>query len=334
MTPMKRFPAFRIHADEADTRAGIELVDLEQLSDGDVIIRVHYSSVNYKDALAGTGKARILRRSPLVGGIDLAGEVVMSSSNRFAPGDTVLVNGSGLSEVHDGGYAGYARVPADWIVPLPAKLNLDEAMIIGTAGFTAALCIHMMQQNHQLPEAGPVLVTGASGGVGSFAVHLLARLGYEVVAATGTPGADGYLRKLGAQEVIARDEVEIGRDLLGKARWAGAIDNVGGKTLSSVVRSTRPWGNVASVGIAGGSSFQLSTMPFIIRGVNLLGVSSSNCPQSLRRHIWERLGEDLRPGQIRSIHAQTVYLEDLPDVFTRLLNNEIRGRVLVKVLDS
>ena len=330
---MKRFPAFRIHVEGAETRAGIELLDLEQLSDGDVVIRVHYSSVNYKDALAGTGQARILRRSPLVGGIDLAGEVVHSSSTQFSPGEPVLVNGSGLSEVHDGGYAGYARVPVDWVVPLPAGLGLNEAMIVGTAGFTAALCIHLMQQNHQHPEAGPVLVTGASGGVGSFAVDLLGRLGYEVVAVTGTLGAREYLRKLGAHEVMDREDIETGGDMLEKARWAGAIDNVGGETLSSVVRSTRPWGNVVSVGIAGGTRFQLSTMPFIIRGVNLLGVSSSNCPQNLRRHIWERLGGDLRPGHIESIHAQTVHLKDLPDVFARLLNNGIMGRVLVEVSD-
>ena len=328
---MERFSAFRIHAEGDETRAGVESVGLEQLSDGEVVIRVHYSSVNYKDALAGTGKAKILRRSPLVGGIDLAGKVVQSSSARFSRGDPVLVNGSGLSEVHDGGYAEYARIPADWVVPLPEGLSLSQAMIIGTAGFTAALCIHLMQENHQYAEAGPVVVTGASGGVGSFAIDLLHKLGYETVAATGSPGAHQYLQELGADTVVAREEIEVGRGVLEKARWAGAIDNVGGETLSHLVRTTKPWGNVVSVGIAGGTGFQLSTMPFIIRGVNLLGVSSSNCPQELRKHIWKRLGSDLRPRHLATIHAQTVRLGDLPSVFAKLLNNEIQGRVLVNV---
>ena len=329
---MDRFSAFRIHAEGDETRAGIEMLGLEQLSAGDVVIRVHYSSVNYKDALAGTGKAKILRRSPLVGGIDLAGEVVESSCTRYSPGDQVLVNGSGLSEVHDGGYAEFARIPSDWVVPLPVGLSLSQAMIIGTAGFTAALCIHLMQQNHQQADSGPVVVTGASGGVGSFAVDLLHKLGYEVTAVTGSFEAHEYLRELGAREVVARERIEVGGAMLEKACWAGAIDNVGGETLSHLVRATKPWGNVVSVGIAGGTGFKLSTMPFIIRGVNLLGVSSSNCPQGLRKHIWQRLGTDLHPEHMAKIHARTAQLEELPDVFTRLLNNDFRGRVLVKIL--
>ena len=329
---MEKFSAFRIHADKSGTRAATESLALEQLSAGDVVVRVHYSSVNYKDALAATGKSRILRKSPLVGGIDLAGEVVQSSSPLFSQGDPVIANGSGLSEVHDGGYAEYARVPADWVVPLPARLRLDQAMVIGTAGFTAALCIHLMQQNHQQAVDGPVVVTGASGGVGSFAVDLLHKLGHEVTAVTGSPQAHGYLRELGADKVVDRDWVASGEGMLEKARWAGAIDNVGGETLSALVRATKPWGNVVSVGIAGGVGFHLSTMPFIIRGVNLLGVSSSNCPQDLRKQIWQRLGGDLYPEHISRIHAQTAGLEDLQKVFEKLLNNEIRGRVLVRLL--
>lgn len=329
---MEKFSAFRIHADKSGTRAATESLALEQLSAGDVVIRVHYSSVNYKDALAATGKSRILRKSPLVGGIDLAGEVVQSSSPLFSQGDPVIVNGSGLSEVHDGGYAEYARVPADWIVPLPARLRLDQAMVIGTAGFTAALCIHLMQQNHQQAVDGPVVVTGASGGVGSFAIDLLHKLGHEVTAVTGSPQAHDYLRELGADKVVDRDWVGSGGGMLEKTRWAGAIDNVGGETLSSLVRATKPWGNVVSVGIAGGTGFHLSTMPFIIRGVNLLGVSSSNCPQDLRKQVWKRLGSDLYPEHISRIHAQTANLEDLSEVFEKLLNNEIRGRVLVRLV--
>jgi NADPH2:quinone reductase len=331
---MKKFPAFRIHSDQQSTRAGIEQLTLDDLSEGDVVIRVKYSSVNYKDALAGTGKAQILRRSPLVGGIDLAGEVVESASRDFVQGDQVIVNGSGLSETHDGGYAEFARVPADWVVPLPAGLSLAQSMIIGTAGFTAALSIQLLQQNNQKVEDGPIVVTGASGGVGSFAIDLLHKLGYETIAVTGKQDAHDYLYELGATKVVSREKVQIGDGVLEKTRWAGAIDNVGGNTLSALVRATKSWGNVVSVGIAGGVKFELSAMPFIIRGVNLLGVSSSNCPQELRKKIWNRLGDDLHPAHIAKIKSQTIKLDNLPEVFERLLNNEIRGRVLVEVTND
>ncbi len=329
---MQRFPAFRIHAEDAGTRAGVERLCLDDLSQGDVVIRVHYSSVNYKDALAATGAAKILRRSPLVGGIDLAGEVVESSDDRFVSGDQVIVNGSGLSEVHDGGYAGFARVPAAWVVPLAAGLSLQQAMIIGTAGFTAALSIHLMQQNRQ--PMGAIAVTGASGGVGSFAVDLLHKLGYQVIAITGSGEAHEYLDALGATEIIDRRQLNVGEGALEKVRWAGAIDNVGGAMLSDLIRATRPWGNVVSVGMAGGISFQSSVMPFILRGVNLLGVSSSGCTQELRQQIWRRLGDDLRPENLARIHAQTTDLQDLPIAFERLLRNEIQGRILVKVAEA
>lgn len=328
---MKSFPAYRIYSDSEGTTARIEQLRIDELCEGDVIIRVQYSSINYKDALAGTGKAQILRRSPLVGGIDLAGEVVESASGDFAPGDQVLVNGSGLSETHDGGYAEFARVPADWVVPLPAGLSLNQSMIIGTAGFTAALCVHLLEQNNQQIDDGPIVVTGASGGVGSFAINILHKLGFETIAVTGKKNAHDYLYELGATKVVGREKIQIGDGVLEKTRWAGAIDNVGGNTLSTLVRATKPWGNVVSVGIAGGVKFELSTMPFIIRGVNLLGVSSSNCSQTLRKKIWNRLGDDLHPDQIAKIHSKTIKLEDLPITFEQLLNNEIQGRVLVEV---
>ncbi|QMU61726.1 MAG: acryloyl-CoA reductase [Gammaproteobacteria bacterium] len=328
---MKKFPAFRIFSDQQHTRSGIEQLSIDDLCEGEVVIRVKYSSVNYKDALAGTGKAQILRRSPLVGGIDLAGEVVESASSDFGQGDQVLVNGSGLSETHDGGYAEFARVPADWVVPLPNGLTLAQTMIIGTAGFTAALSIHLLQQNNQQIEDGPIVVTGASGGVGSFAIDLLHKLGYETIAVTGSQDAHEYLYELGASKVVAREKIQIGSGVLEKTRWAGAIDNVGGDTLSALVRASKPWGNVVSVGIAGGVKFKLSAMPFIIRGVNLLGVSSSNCPQLLRKQIWSRLGDDLHPEHIAKIKTQTTNLDNLPMVFEKLLNNEIRGRVLVEI---
>ena len=328
---MQKFSAFRIHSDEEKTRAGIEQLSIDDLCKGEIVIHVKYSSINYKDALAGTGKAKILRRSPLVGGIDLAGEVVESTNGDFVQGDKVLVNGSGLSETHDGGYAEFARVPADWVVPLPANLTLAQSMIIGTAGFTAALCVHLLEHNNQLMDDGPIVVTGASGGVGSFAINILHKLGYETVAVTGKETAHDYLYELGASKVVGRGKIDIGDGVLEKTRWAGAIDNVGGDTLSALVRATKPWGNVVSVGIAGGVKFELSAMPFIIRGVNLLGVSSSNCPQALRKLIWNRLGHDLHPEQITKIHSQTVKLEDLPEMFEKLLNNEIQGRTLVEI---
>lgn len=328
---MKKFPAFRIHSDQQGTHAGIEQLSIDDLCEGDVVIRVQYSSVNYKDALAGTGKAQILRRSPLVGGIDLAGEVVESSSNDFVQGDQVIVNGSGLSETHDGGYAEFARVPADWVVLLPGGLTLAQTMIIGTAGFTAALSIHLLQQNNQQVEDGPIVVTGASGGVGSFAIDILHKLGYETIAVTGSKDAHDYLYELGASKVVARENIKLDGGVLEKTRWAGAIDNVGGDTLSALVRATKPWGNVVSVGIAGGVKFKLSAMPFIIRGVNLLGVSSSNCSQPLRKKIWNRLADDLHPEHIARIKTQTAKLENLPEVFEKLLNNQIRGRVLVEI---
>jgi len=328
---MKNFPAFRIHSDAENSRAGIEQLSIDDLCEGEVVIHVKYSSVNYKDALAGTGKAQILRRSPLVGGIDLAGEVVESTSGDFIQGDQVLVNGSGLSEVHDGGYAEFARVPADWVVPLPAGLSLAQSMIIGTAGFTAALSIYLLQKNNQQVEDGPIVVTGASGGVGSFSINLLHKLGYETVAITGKKSAHSYLYDLGATKVVGREKIQIGDGVLEKTRWAGAIDNVGGDTLSALVRASKPWGNVVSVGIAGGINFSLSAMPFIIRGVNLLGVSSSNCPQPLRKAIWNRLGDDLHPDQLAKIKTQTIKLEDLPSIFEKLLNSEIQGRILVEI---
>ena len=328
---MQKFPAFRIHSDKEHTRSGIEQLTIDDLCEGEVVIHVKYSSINYKDALAGTGKAQILRRSPLVGGIDLAGEVVESTSRDFIQGDQVLVNGSGLSETHDGGYAEFARVPADWVVPLPNNLTSAQSMIIGTAGFTAALCVHLMEQNNQQVEDGPIVVTGASGGVGSFAINILHKLGFETIAVTGKDASHEYLYDLGATKVVGRGKIDIGEGVLEKTRWAGAIDNVGGKTLSALVRATKSWGNVVSVGIAGGTTFELSPMPFIIRGVNLLGASSSNCPQTLRKEIWNRLGEDLLPEQIAKIHSKTVQLEQLAETFNQLLNNEIQGRVLVEV---
>jgi len=323
------FKAFRIHAGKEFERAGIETLSLDDLSAGDVVIKIEYSSVNYKDALAGTGKGKILRTSPLNGGIDLAGIVVSSASEQFQAGQQVLVNGSGLSEVHDGGYSEYARVPADWIVPMPEGLTTRTAMIIGTAGFTAALAIQRLLDNHQTPEHGPILVTGATGGVGSFAIQLLSQLNYYVVAMTRKQNQHDYLVSLGAQEIISPDEVKIDSASLHKGRWGGAIDNLGGDALAWLTKSVKPWGNIVSIGMAGGINVETTSMPFILRGIGLLGVTSAACPQSLRKQIWNKLGGELLPNNIDQICTAEVKLEELTEAFNGLLQGNVYGRQIV-----
>ena len=323
------FNAFRIYANNEFERAGIEELTLDDLSDGDVTIEVEYSSVNYKDALAGTGKGKILRKSPLNGGIDLAGRIADSDSPSFKVGQSVLVNGSGLGEIHDGGYSQYARVPANWIVPMPAGLNSRTAMIIGTAGFTAALAIQRLQENHQSPENGPILVTGATGGVGSFAIKILHQLGYEVVAMTRKSEHSDYSLSLGASRVISLEEVLVNQSPLHKGVWAGAIDNLGGDTLAWLTKCVKPWGNIVSIGMAGGVNIETTTMPFILRGISLLGVTSSTCPQSLRKKIWNRLGDELFPENLDQICTAEVTLEQLQEAFDNLINGTLHGRQIV-----
>lgn len=330
---MHNFQAFRIHDEGGKTRAGIETINLSELSSGDVVIEAHYSSVNYKDALAGTGRGKILRRSPLIGGIDVSGVVASSEDKRFKAGDAVLVTGCGLSEVHDGGYAEYVRVPADWVIPLPQALDPFRAMAIGTAGFTAALAIKRLQENHQSPELGPILVTGATGGVGSFAIDMLSTLGFEVVALSGKSEAVPYLTSLGASRIVNRHNLEMGTQPLEKTQWGGAIDNVGGDILAWLTRTVSPWGNIVSIGLAGGVKLETTVMPFILRGVGLLGVSSSNCPLPWREPLWQRLGSDLKPRHLDKIASETVTLQQLPDVFERMLAGQTRGRVVVSLRD-
>ena len=325
------FKAFRIHAPKEFERAGIETMHVDELSAGNVVIKVQYSSVNYKDALAGSGRGKILRVSPLNGGIDLAGTVVSSDDDNFKEGQVVLVNGSGLSEVHDGGYSEYARVPADWVVPMPDGLDARRAMLIGTAGFTAAMAIQRLQDNHQHPGQGPILVSGATGGVGSIAIMLLNQLGYEVAALTRKVKETEYLRSLGADEVIKFDQVVEDAAPLHKGRWGGAIDNVGGATLAWLTKSVKPWGNIVSIGMAGGMRLETTTMPFILRGVSVLGVTSSACPQDLRKKIWQRLGAELYPNKLDQINNTEVSLEQLPQAFEKLLDGTIRGRQIVCV---
>jgi acrylyl-CoA reductase (NADPH) len=328
---MSNYRAFRIHNDDGQHRSGLEELPLQDPAQGEVLIRSSFSSVNYKDALAGTGKGRILRRFPLTGGVDVTGRVAASRDPRFAEGDEVLVTGYGLGVESDGGYAEYVRVPADWVVPLPATLGPFAAMALGTAGFTAALALHRMEQNGQRPDLGPVVVTGASGGVGCIALDILHVRGYETAAVSGKAELRDFLTDLGADQVIGRSELPGGERPLEKAVWGGAVDNVGGAMLANLTRTVRPWGNIASIGLAGGVDLDTTVMPFILRGVSLLGIDSVNCPHALRNELWQRLATDMRPKHLEDIVEQTVDLAALPQVFKRMLGGETRGRTVVRI---
>ena len=326
-----RFKAFRIFDDEDGYRA--ELVDqsIDEQSEGDVVIRVAWSSVNFKDALAGTGKGKILRKFPLNGGIDAAGAVVSSDSERFNAGDEVLITGCDLSETRDGGYSQYLRVPSEWLIPLPDGLDLQQAMVLGTAGFTAALALYRMEANGQTPDMGPICITGASGGVGSLAIDIFSRAGYQVTAISGKVEEFDWLHELGASQCISRHDLHWPETPLASARFAGALDNVGGDTLAGLTRVTHPWGNIASCGMAGGIGLNTTVMPFIIRGVSLLGINSSGCPYGIRETIWKRLASDWKPRHLDLIAADTIGLDDLPDSFEKLVSGGGRGRIPVRV---
>ena len=331
---MSAFRAFRIEEAEGGTRAGFTELTLDDLSDGDVVIQVSHSTINYKDALAATGAGRILRRFPLVGGIDLAGTVVDSNASTFAEGDAVLVNGFGLSETRDGGYAEYARVPADAVVPIPEGLTTAQSMQMGTAGFTAALAIHRMEQNDQRPENGPVVVTGATGGVGSLAIDMLAARGYEVVALTGKSEQSDYLKSIGANQVLIRNEVDFGKRPMEKARWAGAIDNLGGETLTWLTRTVGYGGNIASVGLAASHELNTTVMPFILRAACLLGINSVETPRDLRIAVWNRIASDLKPRHLDTIASSTIDFHELPNAFQDFIDGRVTGRTLVRIAAS
>ena len=327
---MDTFRAFRVFEDGGRVQGRIVSMALDELSAGDVVIRTAYSSVNYKDALAGTGSGKIMRRFPLVGGIDVAGTVVSSGDNRFREGDGVLVTGYDLGVGHDGGYAGLVRVPADWVVPVPDDLSLFDVMAIGTAGFTAALSVVDMEQNGLTPPGGPVVVTGATGGVGSVAIQMLAARGYQVTAFTGKDSEHEFLRSLGARDVLSRNGLQMGTRPLEKSMWAGAVDAVGGETLAWLTRTMTYSGVIASSGLTGGTELHTTVMPFILRGVKLLGIDSVMCPAAKRRQVWQRLAGDLKPAGLREI-AREIGLEDLPDAFATLLRGGARGRFVVKL---
>lgn len=334
---MTAFRAFRVHeSDGGGAEARLDTIGLDDLSPGEVTIRAAWSGINYKDALAVTGKGKIMRRMPMVAGIDVAGTVEASDDARFAPGAPVLVAGASMSESYDGGYAEQVRAPADAVVGLPSGLSAREAMALGTAGFTAALAIERMEHNGQRPENGPVLVNGATGGVGTIAIDMLAARGYEVVALTGKAADAGdWLKQLGAARVMGRDEIETKGRPLEATLWAGAIDNVGGDQLGWLTRTVMPAGNIAAIGLAGGPKLETTVMPFILRGVNLLGINSVTIPSELREHAWRRCGTDLKPRHLDAIVTREIALGDLDAaVFEEYMASSVKGRTLIRIADD
>lgn len=328
---MDKFRAFRIFSEGNRISGRITEVALEELTAGEVVFKTAYSSVNYKDALAATGTGgKIIRNYPIVGGIDAAGTVTSSSDGRFKAGDEVICTSYDMGVAHDGGYAEYCRVPADWVVPLPKGLNLFEAMALGTAGYTAALAICLLEQNDMKPANGKVLVNGATGGVATLAIDMLAGLGYQVTALTGKDSEHAFLSKIGAADVLARNSVEMGVRPLEKPAWAAAFDSVGGEQLAWLTRTMQPHGVIASFGNAGGIELKTTVLPFILRGVRLIGVDSAFTPMPLRRRVWGRLATDLKPRHLGDI-AYTITLDDLASCFDKMLKAKSRGRAVVRI---
>ncbi len=331
---MENFKAYRIFNENNKIEGRIADVTLNDLMPGEVVFKNAYSSVNYKDALAATGAGgKVIRKYPLVGGIDAAGVVVSSTDARFKAGDEVICTSYDFGVAHDGGYAQMCRVPADWVVPLPRGLSLFEAMVLGTAGYTAALAVELLELNGLAPaegDKGKVLVNGATGGVASLAIDMLAGKGYNVTAVTGKDNEHAFLQKLGAQEVLARNAIEMGTRPLEKSLWAGAFDSVGGDQLSWLTRTMNQSGLIASFGNAGGIELKTTVLPFILRGVRLIGVDSAATPMPLRRKVWQRLASDLKPRHLADI-ANIIALADLGAYFDKMLKGGIRGRAVVRL---
>ncbi len=325
------FKAYLIRQEDGRIVSDFVRMSEEQLDAGEVLIQVAYSSVNYKDALAATGAGKIVRRFPCIGGIDLAGIVAESSDPRFVKGDEVLATGYDIGVAHHGGYAEVARLPADWLVKLPAGLTQREAMTFGTAGFTAGLAVVRMEANGLAPGNGPVIVTGASGGVGSVAIEILARLGYHVVALTGKEQETGYLKEIGAREVLLRQSLDLSKiKPLDRATWAGAVDNLGGDVLAWLASNMQVGGTLASIGLAASHTLNTTVMPFILRGVSLLGIDSVNCPMPLRNEVWDRLANDMRPSHFEQM-TRCIAFDELPTVFDDFLKGKARGRTVVQI---
>jgi acrylyl-CoA reductase (NADPH) len=324
------FRAIQIAKTDAGQSASLVDFDENDLMDGDVTVRVNWSTVNYKDGLAVTGKAPVVRRFPMIPGIDCAATVESSSHPEWKPGDQVILNGWGVGETHLGAYAQKARLKGDWLVPLPAGMTGREAMAIGTAGYTAMLAVMALERHGVEPGRGPVIVTGAAGGVGSVAVALLASLGHHVIASTGRTEEADYLQGLGAKEIIARTELSGAAKPLGKERWAGGIDSVGSHTLANVLSMTHYGGAVAACGLAGGMDLPGSVAPFILRGVCLLGIDSVMCPQPLRREAWRRLASDLDRGKLAAMTTE-IGLDEVIEAGRRIVEGRVRGRIVVNI---
>ncbi|MGE0522756.1 MAG: MDR family oxidoreductase [Variibacter sp.] len=327
---MATFKAIRIDKAEKGQTVGLVDFDETELMDGDVTVAVEWSTVNYKDGLAITGKAPVVRRFPMIPGIDFAGTVESSTHPDWKPGDRVILNGWGTGETHLGAYAEKSRVKGDWLVPLPAGMTGREAMAIGTAGYTAMLAVMALEDRGVTPDRGPIVVTGAAGGVGSVAIALLAKLGFHVVASTGRPQEGGYLKSLGATELIDRAELAAPGKPLGKERWGGGIDSVGSTTLANILATTKYGGAVAACGLAGGMDLPTSVAPFILRGVSLLGIDSVMCPQGRRREAWKRLASDLDRSKLGAI-ASEIGLADVIATGQAILEGKVRGRTVVKI---
>jgi acrylyl-CoA reductase (NADPH) len=324
------FKAIVVEKSDGGQKVGLTDFDEANLMQGDVTVRIEWSTVNYKDGLAVTGKAPVVRRFPMIAGIDFAGTVESSSHPQWKPGDRVILNGWGLGETHLGGYAEKARVRGDWLVRLPARNSTRGAMAIGTAGYTAMLAVMALERHGLAPRHGPVIVTGAAGGLGSVAVALLARLGYAVIASTGRPTEADYLKSLGARDIIERKELAGAAKPLGQERWAGGIDTVGSSTLANVLSMTRYAGAVAACGLAGGMDLPATVAPFILRGVSLIGIDSVMCPMERRREAWKRLASDLDAGTLGAITSE-IDLSGVMEVGRRIVEGGIRGRVVVRV---
>ena len=326
------FQAFVVNKTEEDFTSGFKQLTLDDLPQGDVLIKVSYSSVNYKDGLASIPDGKIVRSYPFVPGIDLAGIVAESNDTRFKVGDEVIATSYALGVSHFGGYSEFARVKADWIVPLPEGLTFKEAMALGTAGFTAALAIHQLEKNGLHPQNGSVLVTGATGGVGSIGINILNALGYTVAASTGKASEHDYLKELGASEVLSREETsaESNRSF-DKERWAGSLDSVGGSTLAYLIRTTRYGGSIAAYGNTGGPNLDTTVFPFILRAINLLGIELVNCPMELRDHLWHNLASKYKPRLLLDKIGYEIPFEELPQALTSILNGDIRGRTIIKI---
>lgn len=329
---MPTFKAIVVEKGEGGQKAGLADFDEANLMDGDVTVRVEWSTVNYKDGLALTGKAPVIRRFPMIPGIDFAGTVESSSHPQWKPGDRVILNGWGAGETHLGGYAEKARVKGDWLVGLPARNSTRGAMAIGTAGYTAMLAVMALERQGVAPRHGPVIVTGAAGGVGSVAVTLLAKLGFAVVASTGRPAEADYLKSLGAREIIERKELAGASKPLGPERWAGGIDTVGSTTLANVLSMTRYGGAIAACGLAGGMDLPATVAPFILRGVSLIGIDSVMCPLERRREAWKRLASDIDAGKLATMTSE-IDLAGVMDAGRRIVEGAVRGRIVVKIAE-